>query len=238
MKKSLIITLFIALLVVPTTSQAQNNSTILKKTNKKISLICEKSCSKLPKTFSRAWSVVNKTLNKVENTFKMPVPIKLPIEVHIGYDSACAVASPELVKANTSKGFTLYKPDGALPTGSQGAMICINGSVKEISMGIMPLAHEITHLYFNTTRNTMEAANFEEKLVTSIAPCAWNCGARTMKNICGGADKAPDFANFCKNYDLEYSKIPLFIKRLADLRKNGQITTDDLKETLKCVQTH
>lgn len=231
MKRTLILTLLIAILIIPIIGHAKNNSakTILKKTSKKISLVCEKSCSKFPITFSRAWSKVNQILNKVETAFKMPVPIKLPIEVRVGFDSACAAVSPELVSANIAKGFTFYKPNG-------GAMICINGSAKEMASGRVPLAHELTHLYFNTTRDTEEAVKLEETLVQMTTPCTINCiKAKGPKSVCAVA--VPD-TEFCKDYDLEYTKIPLFIKRLADIRKNGQVTMEDLKETLKYVATH
>lgn len=239
LKKSAIILFFFATALIPHLSAAQSNSqnngqnmptqsASMQKNLKNLTVICEKGCAKKPKTFLKAWKKLEAQLKSIESALKTPVKKEFkPLEVHIGFDATCGATAPGIVETNVAKGFTHYKPDGR-------AMICLNDTLKKVASGYTAFTHELGHLYFNTKRDTAELQKLEEKLVIIAASyVVIHKNPNLPKSVCAVAE--PD-KEFCSKYDLEYAKIPLFMKHLAEMRaKKGQLTEIDLADALKYV---
>lgn len=199
----------------------------LVETSGNITLFCEKGCRNSAVTPAEALSRLNNILNGVEQNFGASVPQQYkPVEIHIGFDSICSWIAPSYMQPPMPGGFTYIREDTV-----GGSVICLNSSFENVISGRSALVHEFTHLYFYVHRYSYEE-NIEEPLVGSItgySPATQYAPGRT---ICDVAEMQSYLFEFCKKYNLEYAKIPLFIQRLAERRKSGVLTNAILREEL------
>lgn len=200
-------------------------------TSGNIMLVCEEECLKFEKnvmTFLDALSVSKDTLDEVERNFQTPVfPFYKPVEIHIGFDATCRkIAPPSYMQPATMKiAFMYIKEDVG------GSIVCLNGNLRDVTEGFSPLVHEFTHLYFYVHRYP-EEENIEELLVGTINGYSPKTKYSEGSTLCDAAIPKSNFAEFCKKYNLEYAKIPLFIQRLVERRKSGVLTNAILREEL------
>ena len=190
---------------------------------KDLMLTCEENfCKGSIAQQRKAFTALRKTMHLVEKKLQTPIPsTRKPIEVHVGYNSKCEKGPA---------GSTHYKTNGQ-------AIICLDTTLNKIIKGHTAFAHELTHTYFDIEKGS-HGENFEEVLVRAVTPCIKNCGekgASRPKSLCSVAELMKKTAQFCKEYDLEYEKIPLLLKRLAEIRKDHRVTNDQLIQELKSI---
>lgn len=239
MKKLFILILvsFLFTLLFMTTSEATHisgsryakNATV-RKTKGNITLVCEASCKFTKKQIRQALQKFVSQLKKTETKLGIPLPTNVkPIEVHVAYDKTCITAAPSFYTADKSTigGFTSYD---ALEDGR--ILVCLNANLlkrKNIAAGHTPFIHELIHIYLQIRQDDGE--NIEENLVKSIS--AWVITNSTPKSMCSVAEKEPDLAHFCEKYDIEYAKIPVFLAKLMEIkREKGYLTNTIVKETI------
>ncbi len=229
--KNIYLSIFLIIMLgalIPSSVSAKHKQPFFAKSSKNISLVCERRCPFSKRKLEKAFTALDAQFIEMEEKVGVPFPENLkPVEIHLRYDKSCRNASAKRTSDPEVFGFTTVKADGK-------AIICIKVDINDIIENRPTyIIHEYAHHYF--PMETRGKHDFEETLATAFSQFITG----KPGSFCAPIVKKhePGVFGLCRDYGFEVDDIPTLVARLAELRRQGKVVTNEIaKEEIKKIE--